>query len=173
MTYVALFCLLCVCFNSSLFYNVFGLLSTYVNKQITFDLFSPVLFVIMKQCWIIYIFKSFVPGDNILTLYFLLTFTRTKLTVVILWVLLASFLTMQIRDFLIFNASKVSVLSPSTWCVTAAKRICRSLDVCNHHTPSLEDAFYFAQSYRVLDPGTSLIINGLLSFSSSSSYSRA
>jgi hypothetical protein len=42
------------------------------------DLFSPAPFVIMNQ--------SFIPGDKILMLYFLLTFSRTKLIVALLWI---------------------------------------------------------------------------------------
>jgi hypothetical protein len=44
----------------------------------------------MNQCWIIYILKHLIAGDKILTLYFLLTPSRTKLTVVPLWILLVS-----------------------------------------------------------------------------------
>jgi hypothetical protein len=54
------------------------------------DIYSPTPFVIMNQCWIIYISKRFTLADKILTLYFLLTFSRTKLTVVVLWILLVS-----------------------------------------------------------------------------------
>jgi hypothetical protein len=46
--------------------------------------------VITNQFCIIYISKYFIPGNNILTLYFLLTFSRTKLTVVLLRILLVS-----------------------------------------------------------------------------------
>jgi hypothetical protein len=49
--------------------------------------------------------------------------------------------TKQIRDFSTFKASYVSRLSPSTRCVTAVNRICRSLDVFRKHTISSEDTF--------------------------------
>jgi hypothetical protein len=53
-------------------------------------LFSSTPFVIMNECWIIYILRRFIPSDKILALNFLLTFSRTKLTVVLLWILLVS-----------------------------------------------------------------------------------
>jgi hypothetical protein len=44
----------------------------------------------MNQCWIVYILKSFIPGDKTLTLYFLLSSSRTKSTVDLSWLLLVS-----------------------------------------------------------------------------------
>jgi hypothetical protein len=52
--------------------------------------------------------------------------------------------TKQLRGFSIFTVSNVSGLSPSTRCVTAANKICKSLDVSNKLNISLEDTFYFA-----------------------------
>jgi hypothetical protein len=52
--------------------------------------------------------------------------------------------TKQIRDFSTFKASNVSRLTPSTRCVTAANKICRSLDVFSKHAISIEDTFSFA-----------------------------
>jgi hypothetical protein len=51
--------------------------------------------------------------------------------------------TKQIRDFSTFNVSNVSILSPSTRCVTAANNISKSLDVFSKHNISLEDALSF------------------------------
>jgi hypothetical protein len=49
-----------------------------------------VVFVIINQCWTICILKCFIPDGKILTLYFVLTFSRTKLTVLLSWILLVS-----------------------------------------------------------------------------------
>jgi hypothetical protein len=70
-----------------------------------------------------------------LTLYFLLTFSRTKFTVVL------HVPTKQIRDFSIYTVSNVSRISPSTRYVTAANSICKSPDVFNTHITSIEDNF--------------------------------
>jgi hypothetical protein len=45
---------------------------------------QPNFFVIMNHCRIIYFLKHFIPDDKILTIYFSLIFSRTKLTVVLL-----------------------------------------------------------------------------------------
>jgi hypothetical protein len=44
----------------------------------------------MNPFLIIYILKRSIPGENILMLYFLSASSRTKLTVVLLWILLVS-----------------------------------------------------------------------------------
>jgi hypothetical protein len=82
----------------------------------------------MNQRRIIYILKCFIPGDKIWTIYLLLTFSRTKLTVVLLWILLIA----------------VMSISPSARRVTAVNNIGKSLDVFNKHNISLQDTFSFA-----------------------------
>jgi hypothetical protein len=54
-----------------------------VKRKFGINLFSPTSFVIINQYWIIYILKRFSECNKILTLYFLLTFSRTKLPVVL------------------------------------------------------------------------------------------
>jgi hypothetical protein len=49
--------------------------------------------------FLIYILKRFIPGNKILMLYFLLTFSGTKQTVVLLQMLLVSVPTKQIETF--------------------------------------------------------------------------
>jgi hypothetical protein len=74
---------------------------------------------------------------NILMLYFLLTFSRTKSTVDL------RVPTKQIRDFPIFSVSNVSRLSPSSNRATDANSICRYLDAFSKHAVSHEDTFSF------------------------------
>jgi hypothetical protein len=108
----------------------------------TIDLFSPILFVIMNQCWIIYILKYFIPSDKILMLYLLLMFSRTKLIVGLLWILLVS----------VYPLSKLGTFPPLTSVMSQdltlqqgasqlQRVICCSLDVFNKHTISLENTF--------------------------------
>jgi hypothetical protein len=52
--------------------------------------------------------------------------------------------TEEIGDFSTLNITDVSRLSPSTRCVTTTNNICKSLDVFNKHTISLEDTLFFA-----------------------------
>jgi hypothetical protein len=90
----------------------------------------------------IYILKRFTPRDEILTLCFLITFSRTKLHVVLIRTLLVSvYLTIKIRNFPTYNVSDVSRFILSARCVTAANNICRSLNVYNKHNISLDDTF--------------------------------
>jgi hypothetical protein len=61
--------------------------------------------------------------------------------------------TKENRDFFAFNISNVSRLIPLIRCVTAAKNICKSLEVFNKYNISIEDTFSLAWSelhhYRV------------------------
>jgi hypothetical protein len=59
-------------------------------KYAIISLFSPTPFVNMNQCWIIYILNRFISCYKMLTLYFILTFSRSKLSLVLLWLLLVS-----------------------------------------------------------------------------------
>jgi hypothetical protein len=92
--YNDIFCILCKCtyFTFSLLIHNFDFYYYYYYLQIyvIIDLFSRFFFVIMNSCWITYSLKRFIPGDKILTLYFLLAFLRTELNVLLLWILLVS-----------------------------------------------------------------------------------
>jgi hypothetical protein len=93
----------------------------------------------MNQCWITYI--RFMPIGKILTLYFLLTFSGTKLTVVQLWILSVSMYPLYKLETLPPLTSVVSKPSPSTWCVTTTDNICISLDVFVKHNISFRIFF--------------------------------
>jgi hypothetical protein len=89
------------------------------------------------------LFKKLYSRRKFSTLYFLFTFSITKLTVVLLRILYGLLVpTKQIGYFFTFNVSNVSRLSPSTRCVTVAN-ICRSLDVFSKHKFSFEDTLSF------------------------------
>jgi hypothetical protein len=72
--------------NSSKLENIKWILYIYA----LIDIFSSTPFVIMNHCCITYILKRFVPGHKILMFSFLLIFSRTTLTVALLWILLVS-----------------------------------------------------------------------------------
>jgi hypothetical protein len=72
------------------------------------DLLSPPSFVIMNQCWIIYILKWFIWDDKILTLYFFVAFSRIKLTVVLLRMLLISIYPLSILETFPLSTSVMS-----------------------------------------------------------------
>jgi hypothetical protein len=101
-------------------------------------------FVIINQYCIIYILKRFIPGDNILMPYFLLTFSRTTLAVVLLWILLVSVYPLsKLETFPPLKSVMSQDFSLSARCITAANNICKSLYIFNKHNISLEDAFSF------------------------------
>jgi hypothetical protein len=89
-------------------------------------------------------------------LYFLLTFPRTKLTVVLLWILLVS----------VYPLNKLGTFPPLTSVLSqdlalqqgmsAANSICRSPDVFNKHTISLRILFPLFNTVKIAVPVTSL-----------------
>jgi hypothetical protein len=105
------------------------------------DLFNPTHFVIKNQCWIIYILKSFIPGDRILMLYLANVFKNKIDCCSVMDTAGLRVPTKQIRGFSTSNVSNVSRLSPSAGCVVAANSIWKSLDVYKKNNISTEDKF--------------------------------
>jgi hypothetical protein len=107
---------------------------------------QPNPFLIMNQCWIICILNRFTPGDKILTLYFLLTFSRTKLTVARLWILWTLLVSVYPLSKLKNFPPLPSVTSQDLALQQGASRLqttSASLDVFNKYNITLEDIKYF------------------------------
>jgi hypothetical protein len=88
-----------------------------------------------------------------LMFHFLLTFSRTKLSVVLYYGYCCLHIpTKQIRDFSTLKDGNVSRLSPSVRCVTAANSIWKSRDVFNKHNIPLRTYFPLLnpQSYVII-----------------------